>query len=95
MNPERIKFKMKRIFGRKRIGKTYLVRKTEKSVAAYPIYDWTVEDIWTYNGKFEKSYNHLYDLYYQAGMTIDQLAKLFGKDEDAVREKLAQKGIAV
>lgn len=33
--------------------------------------------------------------YYQAGMTIDQLAKLFGKDEDAVREKLSQKGIAV
>lgn len=24
--------------------------------------------------------------YYQAGMTIDQLAKLFGKDEDAVKE---------
>ena len=33
--------------------------------------------------------------YYQAGMTIDQLAKLFGKDEDAVREKLAQKGITI
>ena len=33
--------------------------------------------------------------YYQAGMTIDQLAKLFGKDEDTVREKLAQKGIAI
>ena len=33
--------------------------------------------------------------YYQAGMTIDQLAKLFGKDEDSVREKLAQKGITV
>lgn len=33
--------------------------------------------------------------YYQAGMTIDQLAKLFGKDEDAVREKLAQKGISL
>ena len=33
--------------------------------------------------------------YYQAGMTIDQLAKLFGKDEDAVREKLEQKGIAI
>ena len=33
--------------------------------------------------------------YYQAGMTIDQLAKLFGKDEDAVREKLAQKGVSV
>ena len=33
--------------------------------------------------------------YYQAGMTIDQLAKLFGKDENAVREKLAQKGITI
>ena len=33
--------------------------------------------------------------YYQAGMTIDQLARLFGKDEDAVREKLAQKGISI
>lgn len=33
--------------------------------------------------------------YYQAGMTIEQLAKLFGKDENAVREKLAQKGIAI
>ena len=33
--------------------------------------------------------------YYQAGMTIDQLARLFGKDEDAVKEKLAQKGISI
>lgn len=33
--------------------------------------------------------------YYQAGMTIDQLARLFGKDEDAVRERLAQKGYSV
>lgn len=31
--------------------------------------------------------------YYQAGMTMDQLAKLFGKDESSVREKLLQKGI--
>ena len=33
--------------------------------------------------------------YYQAGMTIDQLARLFGKGEDAVREKLTQKGISI
>ena len=33
--------------------------------------------------------------YYQAGMTIDQLAILFGKDEDAVKDKLAQKGFKV
>lgn len=30
---------------------------------------------------------------FQAGMTIDQLAKFFGKDEDSVREKLKQKGV--
>lgn len=31
--------------------------------------------------------------YYNKGMTIEQLALLFRKDEDSVREKLAQKGI--
>lgn len=31
--------------------------------------------------------------YYEAGMTIDQLARLFGKDEEAVIEKLKQKGV--
>ena len=40
---------------------------------AYPIYDWTVSDIWTYNGKFKKNYNRLYDLYYQAGLSVDQM----------------------
>lgn len=33
--------------------------------------------------------------YYQKGMTIEQLAMLFRKDKDAVKEKLAQKGFAV
>ena len=33
--------------------------------------------------------------YYQAGMTIEQLAILFGKDEVAVKDKLAQKGFEV
>ena len=33
--------------------------------------------------------------YYQKGMTIEQLAMLFRKDKDAVKEKLVQKGFAV
>ncbi len=33
--------------------------------------------------------------YYQAGMTIEQLARLFGKDEEKVKEKLTQKGFAI
>ena len=33
----------------------------------------TVEDIWTYNGKFGKDYNHLYDLFYKAGISIHKM----------------------
>jgi predicted phosphoadenosine phosphosulfate sulfurtransferase len=40
---------------------------------AYPIYDWTSADIWTANAKFGWGYNRLYDLFYQAGVTIDQM----------------------
>ncbi len=40
---------------------------------AYIIYDWLVDDIWAYNAKFEKAYNHLYDLYYQAGLSVDKM----------------------
>lgn len=36
--------------------------------AAYPLYDWTVDDIWTANGKFGFDYNKLYDLMYYAGV---------------------------
>lgn len=43
------------------------------TVDAYPIYDWTTQDIWVYNAKFLKPYNRLYDLYYQAGLNIDQM----------------------
>lgn len=39
----------------------------------YPIYDWKSKDIWIYNSKFNKSYNRLYDLYYQAGLSIDKM----------------------
>jgi predicted phosphoadenosine phosphosulfate sulfurtransferase len=40
---------------------------------AYPIYDWITEDVWTANGKFKWSYNKLYDIFYQGGMTIDSM----------------------
>ena len=40
---------------------------------AYPIFDWLTEDIWIANAKFNFSYNKLYDLFYQAGLNIDQM----------------------
>ena len=39
---------------------------------AYPIYDWKTQDIWIANGKFGWPYNHLYDLYYQAGVPLSR-----------------------
>ncbi len=40
---------------------------------AYPIYDWTTEDIWTANGKLGWTYNKLYDLFYRAGVPLGKM----------------------
>ena len=49
------------------------VRMLNPSVCnAYPIYNWLTTDVWTANGRFGWSYNHLYDLYYQAGISLDK-----------------------
>lgn len=39
----------------------------------YPLYDWQTEDIWRCNAKFGFDYNKIYDLYYQAGLNVDQM----------------------
>jgi predicted phosphoadenosine phosphosulfate sulfurtransferase len=41
--------------------------------AAYPIFDWITEDIWTANSRFRWSYNRLYDLFYQAGVPLGSM----------------------
>lgn len=50
---------------------------------AYPIYDWTTEDIWTYSGKFRAPYNRLYDRMHRAGLTIHQarICQPYGDDQ--------------
>lgn len=50
---------------------------------AYPIYDWRTQDIWTYNAKTGKPYNHLYDLMHQAGLSIHQqrICQPYGDDQ--------------
>lgn len=51
----------------------YIYKKDVLTYNAYPLYDWMVDDIWTYNGKFKKDYNRIYDLYYQAGLSVNQM----------------------
>lgn len=54
-------------------GKRWTSKLYRDIYTAYPIYDWTVEDIWTANGKFEWDYNSLYDLFYFAGVPLHSM----------------------
>ncbi len=40
---------------------------------ASPLYDWSVSDVWHAIYKFQYDYNHLYDLYYMAGLSPNQM----------------------
>lgn len=54
-------------------GKIYSTFVQNQTYNFYPLYDWSVEDDWTYNGKFGKDYNKLYDLFYKAGVSIHKM----------------------
>lgn len=49
----------------------------------YPIYDWSVEDVWTANGKFNWDYNKIYDIMHMAGVSLhkQRLCQPFGDDQ--------------
>ena len=54
-------------------NKKYSTKVMNETYNFYPLYDWGVEDIWIYNGKYEKDYNKLYDLFYKAGVSIHKM----------------------
>jgi predicted phosphoadenosine phosphosulfate sulfurtransferase len=54
-------------------GLTYSKTIDDLTCNFYPIYDWKASDIWTANYRFNFDYNKIYDLYYQAGLTVDQM----------------------
>lgn len=54
-------------------GKKYSTKVNDNVYNFYPIYDWLVEDVWTYYAKFNKPYNSIYDLYYKAGVPIHKM----------------------
>ena len=47
---------------------TLLMNEESTCINAYPIFDWKFDDVWIANGRFEWTYNKLYDLFYQAGV---------------------------
>lgn len=54
-------------------GKKWITSNHKDVWSASPLYDWTVQDVWTANGKFGFDYNRLYDLYYKAGVSLDKM----------------------
>lgn len=58
---------------RKYKKKKYLLEQVDGIIHAFPIYDWETQDIWIYNAKYKKEYNTLYDLYYKAGLSVDNM----------------------
>ena len=54
-------------------GLRYSKTLTDVTCNFYPLYDWQTEDIWTANARLGLDYNRIYDLYYQAGLSIDQM----------------------
>lgn len=51
----------------------YSTKTADNLFSFYPIYDWTVDDVWTANCKFGFDYNKTYDLYYKAGLSPQEM----------------------
>lgn len=54
-------------------GVQWTTRVEDNVYSGYPLYDWTAEDVWIANAKCGFDYNHLYDLFYHAGLTVHQM----------------------
>ncbi|MDR1167590.1 MAG: DUF3440 domain-containing protein [Heliobacteriaceae bacterium] len=49
----------------------------------YPIFDWSVQDVWIGNAKFGWEYNKLYDMFYKAGVPLgaQRICQPYGDDQ--------------
>lgn len=65
-------------------GKQWTTKVTENVYNVYPVYDWSVEDLWIYHYKNKsKPYNKLYDMMHKAGLTMSQMriCQPYGDDQ--------------
>ena len=54
-------------------GECWISKQFKDVWCASPLYDWSNQDVWVANYQFHYDYNALYDLYYKAGLKIDQM----------------------
>jgi predicted phosphoadenosine phosphosulfate sulfurtransferase len=64
-------------------GRQWTTMVSPTLVNVYPIYDWSVEDIWTFHGKTKLPHNALYDRMHLAGLTPHQMriCQPYGDDQ--------------
>jgi predicted phosphoadenosine phosphosulfate sulfurtransferase len=65
-------------------GKRYTTKVVDGVFNVYPIYDWHVNDIWTYHAAFpDKPHNEVYDRMHLAGVSLSQmrLCQPYGDDQ--------------
>ena len=68
-------------------GRKYTTRQGDRLTTAYPIYDWTVEDVWTANARNGYDYNKVYDLMYLAGVPMNKM-RVASPFNDCAQESL-------
>lgn len=63
----------------------YSTKKNDNLYNFYPIYDWSVNDIWIYNSRFKKPYNKFYDMAFRAGVSVHKMriCEPFGNEQKA------------
>jgi predicted phosphoadenosine phosphosulfate sulfurtransferase len=54
-------------------GLGWTLKLSRNVINAYPIFDWKVEDVWIANARRGWVYNELYNLFWKAGLTINQM----------------------
>lgn len=54
-------------------GRKYTTKVSETVYNIYPIFDWLVDDIWSFFAKERLKYNKVYDLMHQAGLQPSQM----------------------
>lgn len=54
-------------------GQKWTRTASENYYVGLPIYDFEAQDVWVMNGRKEYDYNRLYDLYWKAGLSLEQM----------------------
>lgn len=54
-------------------GMSWISNQFKNVWTASPLYDWTTSDVWHANYLFDYEYNHLYDMFYKAGVSPEMM----------------------